>query len=386
MADWSVVHKEHDGSVIATVDPENLTFTFNKGEIGPHEINYELSRSSPHMSHDLVGPYRTDFVLKRGPHELMAGMHTMLGGSSEDENCKIAGKDWLHWLEKQHYPFNPGNPNQYRRSYPTTDLDHPPTGLAYQAYQQDVMHVIGDILDLVVSMPYALDLTHSLGTSTHLVNYRIDLADTNTIYSMIQTFAQEEPGGFDFWVTVGKVLTASFPRQYDRDLVSADKTYAVHVFDSEEPTSGMFTVGYTNTGPEMTHILGLGSGLEHRLGYALGEPASEVVYRRLMESKDFGDVPNQARIERLTRGAFKFGLEPIHEITLTCVPDTIPNFWTTFKPGLPIWVTAELEFHKVDSAQEIVHMSGTVDNEGNELCEFGLNQIYPTGGPGVVGG
>jgi hypothetical protein len=75
---WEVDFFNHDGSddpnskdLVATVRPENLDFTFQEGQNGPHEIHLELSRYAKDIDGNLVvedgfiGPYRTDFHLRR---------------------------------------------------------------------------------------------------------------------------------------------------------------------------------------------------------------------------------------------------------------------------------------------------------------------------------
>src|SRR5215831_3228565 len=155
---WSINHYNHrtvDGPqtdssfLITTFTPENLSFTLNKAENGPHEITYEVSRSSGIANPDFIGPYRTDFELwspDSTPVLVMAGPHTLLNITSRQEHAKCGGKDWTHLWEFEYWPFDPANWSSNRLGIPVTDSFHPPYGYSYHVTSREVMSIISDIL------------------------------------------------------------------------------------------------------------------------------------------------------------------------------------------------------------------------------------------------
>ncbi|HEY1248646.1 MAG TPA: hypothetical protein VGE97_06645 [Nitrososphaera sp.] len=380
MSDLTLVNMEHDGTVINTFQPENLQFTLNKGEQGPHDISYEVSRSAI-LAENQVGPYRTDFKLiddtSGDPVTIMAGMHTMVSVTSDEEHAKFAGKDWLHYLERRNWPYDDGDPNAFRLGIPVTTSDEPPPDFAYYVVGRDSATIIKDILDLVLDFTNSLDLTYTLPPIGHAVElFTIDLIDSENILSKIQTLSKEVPGEFDFWVEPDtKEFVMVAPRQYDIGVVD-DDSLAEYIFDSSDPSGGMFTVSWTNTGPAETRLTGTGSNPSKSLVSVREYIPSSNVFRILERQENFGDVFSGGRLERLTRQQLLFDLNPVHEVTLSVVPESISDFWTIFKPGKAIWIRAELEVHTIDAAFEIVAIDGQSDSNGNMLASFRLNQIY----------
>jgi hypothetical protein len=378
-AKWTVKHLEHDGTVLSTFKPENLTFSLEKGENGPHTVSYELSRGNDSVTPAFVGPYRTDFELYSDTDLIVAGMHTLFNVESDQEHVKIGGKGWLHYLQKRYWPFDPNDPNAYRKKagLAAPDDDDPPTGYAYAVTGIDSMDIIGDMLDMITADPNSLEITHSLVDIGHDPVFSIDLIDTESIYDKIVTLSQEDPGEFDFWVTNAKVFQRAAPRLYSLDVVEDEEHADIeHIFDSEVLDSGLHSVGFTNTGPVATRLRGTGSSQSTTLASVREFFDGSAEFRLLEDNISFGHVNTQSRVVTLTRKHMLFGVNPVHEITITVVSDRIANFWTRFKPGKAIWLKANLEGWNIDSAQEIVTMTCNPDNAGNELVTMRLNQIY----------
>ena len=382
MSDLKIVHLEHDGTTIETIEPENLRFTLNKGENGPHDISYEMSRSAI-TAPDQVGPYRTDFKLvdmEESGITIMAGLHTMVSVASDQEMAQFAGKDWLHYLERRNWPVSPPGLHFHRVTHGDPDTD-PPEGFGYFVaggyFPQDSMVIIGEVLDEVLGEPNSLTFSYDLTPIGYEpAMFSINLVDASTILSKIQELSQDEGGEFDFWVDPDtREFTVVHPRQYDIDVVD-DESLAVHTFDTTVPASGIFTVAWTNTGPTETRLVGTGAIQSDSLT-AVREyvPASEVF--RLLESQaNYGDVLDADVLSRRIRKQLLFEVNPVHEVTLSVLPESVTDFWATFKPGKAIWIRAPLEVHGIDAAFEIVSMDGETDSNGNVLVNFRLNQIY----------
>jgi hypothetical protein len=377
MAEWTIVHLDHDEVEIDTFHPENLQFNLEKGENGPHTINYEISRSADNVAPLFVRPYVTDFELYRDTDLILAGMHTMFSVNSDEEHCKIGGKGWLHYLERRFWPFDPNDPDAHKVKHTGSPTpDDPGEGFAYKEFDLDPMQIIADILDEVLAEPESLAITYSLTNIGETVDiYTIDLIDTENILSKIQSLAQRDPGDFDFWITNAKQFQRANPRIYDLAIVD-DDTEAEHIFEASDLDTGLNNVRFTNTGPEQTRLYGQGvSQAIERVSRREYIPGSEQ-FRLLEGHTSFGDVSDSTSVSRLTRKKMLFGLNPVHEITIEVVTEQISNFWTRFKPGIGIWLYADLEGWDIQSAQEVVTMNCSIDNEGNELVTLKLNQIY----------
>ena len=382
MAEWLVKHRlREDDSLITTLRPEHLSFTLNTD--APHELSYEVSLSSPAVFHDFVGPKRTTFELWRDDLQIMGGIHTNHAVSTSDQFCHVTGKDWMVDLTWRHFPFDPrdGHWYDYAIGSPTT------AGIAYQAAATDVAEIIKNLLDVTYGRPNSLDLTYpTLITNLGIpVNFSLSIGDATSMYEIINGLSENYPG-FHFEVLTTKELRLYSPHKYDI-AVADDSSLANHIYT--DAASGLEDVDFENTGPQGTHIFGQGAGLSgNRVGIALGTPAlNEAVYGRIDMVEDFGDIPSAALVESRTRGAFNFGLQPVHEISITVNPMAIgPSFWTLQRPGEAIWLDVDLISHRIQSAQEIVSMDVTVDEEGNESCTMKLNQIYADNNPGVYEG
>jgi len=364
---FHVLHRTHDGTNLAMFYPENLSFTMNKGENGPHEVTYELPTANDAAELKNVVPYWTDFELYRENEQIFGGMVTSVSFSSEDECIRVAGKSWLHYFEKRHYPFDPTDPAKYQ--WPGT-----PRGIAYQAIQKDISEVLHFLLQNILFLPNSLELFWDLGTTGRLMDYQISLGDTTSLLARITEIAQQEPGIFDFWISNDKWFHIQMPRRYSIDVL-VDATLCQWTF--VDTPSGLLSVNFTDNGPEGNHLLGIGAGNDVQLGLAMDDAASQNYYRRLDTNHDFGDVPNRNRINALTRGYFGLAIQPHHEITIEVWPDAVRDFWNVIYPGCAIWLEYHNEAYTINSAHEVVSMEASIDLESNEIVTLNLNQVYP---------
>jgi hypothetical protein len=352
--------------------PENLNFTMNKGENGPHEVTYELPTANDAADLHNIVPYWTDFELYRENEILTSGMLTSAAFQSESEALQVAGKSWLHYLEKRQWPFDPMDPLRYKQP-------GAPRGVAWEVEQIDVAYVVEKLLTVTLAEPNSLPITGyqvilEADRVGRKMDYRIDLADTESILSKISSVAQQEPGIFDFWIDNNKVFHKQVPRRYTIDVL-ADATLCQWAFT--DSASGLLSVSLTDNGPEGTHLVGYGAGDEVRLGLMMDDPAAQNKYRRLDASVDFGDVPNRARVNALTRGHFGLSIQPQIEVVIEVWPDAVRDFWEVIYPGCAIWLQFNHEAYNINSAHEVVSMDVQVDLESNESVTLNLNQVYP---------
>ena len=73
-----------------------------------------------------------------------------------------------------------------------------------------------------------------------------------------------------------------------------------------------------------------------------------------------------------TRKEFIFRAQEVHEIELTVDPTIVGDFWETIRPGFAIWLRQDLQLHELNSAQRIVSMDCTIDNEWNAEVKLGF--------------
>lgn len=378
---WTINHKQHDGTLIHSIRPENLKFTLNKKP--PHNISYEMSLSRPEVSPDFIGPYRTDFELKYGSTTIMAGMHTSVNLGINSDVIEITGKDWWHYLELRHYPFDPNTPHP-PAAWPGSTRDYvigsPAAGLVYET-NADVAVVIKNLLDQTLGRPNSLAMTYptlttSLGIPSH---FSLSAADTTMIAGHIDSLSEIDPG-FVYECLYTKEIRLYSPQKYNTDVWDTP-AHAIHIFDTDE---GIIDLDYTNNGPAATHWLGTGGGTgDLRLGAAKGLPANQAVYRRIDGTEDYGDLPNRDIVVARTMSDLKVYAQPQHDIMLTVDPQFISNFWSIFTAGQAIWIDIDLDAHHIDSAQEIMNMECEVSNEGDAKVVMGCDQIYDAGTAGV---
>lgn len=375
----------HNGDVIADYfNPQNLTFTLNKGENGPHDISYEVSRSQGLVYPGFIGN-DTDFELWRGDTKIMTGMVTAFNISSNQESVQISGKSYLHYLSKRFWDFDASDIHafQFKLGLTPATANDPPQGFSYFQRDVEVMQIVKDLLDMVLLDDNSLDFTYVLPAIDHTIHlFSVGWPDTEDILSKITTLSQEEPGEFDFWMDVNKVFRIAAPRQYDLDVYN-DESLAEHVFDSSFPETGFHEISFSNTGPQFTWLLGQGASTSPTVASTRQYLPGSEQFRRLDGYVSYPDVLGQTRVDNLTRRKLLFGLNPIHEVTLTVMPERVNNFWTRFSPGKAIWVKADLEGWKLDAAMEIVSMDCSPDLDGNEPVTFKLNQIYQSEGINV---
>jgi hypothetical protein len=214
-------------------------------------------------------------------------------------------------------------------------------------------------------------------------NFEISPMDSTTIYDMINTLAQNErdQGGFDFLMTWDKIFKLIYPEIGNPDV----PVFTLQV-DAVTQIANMREIGFTNIGPEGTHFLGVGAGSSNQAGGVNRHfRANSARYRRLDVVEDYGDVKNLDMLERLTGGSLSTGANPVLEIPIIVDPATIPNFWSLAKPGKYIEVNYEMRFHEIASAQKIVSMDCSADQEGNELVTIGVNAAQDiTGAAGLA--
>jgi hypothetical protein len=384
---FKVNHRDHTGTLIQAFFPEDLRFTLNKKDV--HTCQYARSHAAgdmvPSGGLDAVGAYRTDFELiwfdpsTLAETIIMSGMHVPAPEvHKQDGFTTIYGKDWKHYLQRRHYPFDPSTPTAYNHGTP-------PLGYAIYSNADVTVHV-KNMLDTTLAMANSLALTYpTLGTAVGIpTNFQLAWADTTDILSLISGLSDVAPG-FDYEILNTKEFRIYAPHKYDP---ASWNTPSVCNYTFDSTNQNLITSGpeYVNNGPQATHWFGYGSGIGQnstQVGCVLGMPAAEAVYRRLDESQNYDQVKSKADIHLRSMKDFAWAANPAHDIRFSVQAEHIANFWTLFQPGYAIWLDNDLTSHHIQSAQEIVQMDCQADGHGGCEVTFGLNELYDPTTAGV---
>jgi hypothetical protein len=389
---WTVDLREHDRTLVATIQPESLHFRMQLGVDGPHEIQFETSLSAedsdgrPIVSPAFVGPYRHDWYLKRAglAHPLMAGPLTEPygGADASEQHVKFGGKDWLHRLELRCWPYNA-----------TLSYVNWPAGFRFSVAAAEVADIVKDIVETVRDLsgnfpgppgganpsyfqPSGMNVDVDNTGKTR--NYEIARFESSSIYDLIRDLASADKadGGFDFLITWDRVFRLVYPELGDPSAPVIDLRV-----DPETGHANMLAIEQTNVGPAATHVLGVGAGTANRQGGVNKHfRNNSEIFGRIDKIEDFGDVKDLAALESLTSSCLSFNAHPHHELPVKVDPNQIPDFWTKVRPGRYADVHYNLGYAKVPNEtpfpQRIVSLDCDVDSDGNEEVTLGLNQHF----------
>ena len=390
-----------DGSFISMY-PENLEFDDAIRDAG--NISFEISYSATDQDGNIVvtpppppdyvpfiGPYRSYYRLRCGNIALMAGVITSTSTTLGSDFMTVTGKTWEHIYDRWQYPFDgrPDHVNDYvfPNSFQNDEISgtgvQTPTGLVYQAYQRDVISIWSDIMsEMMNAVPYRLffDISELAGLSSIKTNYQLSLGDQTTLLSLINSLATTGEG-FDWWVGWDMQVHWAAPYRYG----STASPNIIYFITSADLASGFLDdMSFTNNGPEATHVLGTGAGLASQttLGRAYGYGPAQVQFTRLDGSYDFGDVRNVAQLAAKTHKQLALAMQPAHEIPFTVNPANYSGgdmaFWSTWRKGRACWITMDMGYHHIDSAQQLKSYQAKMSDEGDVTVDWTLDQIYDT--------
>lgn len=397
--------------------PEQLHWTEKISDVG--DIDFQISIKAKVLSDVIVSPTELDFSSffpdPLGPDrfwfelflgsrdDARTGINRMWGvlrqesGAWRADSMKVAGKDILSTFERRVFPFDP-------RPAHVNDfvIGSPDAGQSLKVIAGDT---ITDILTPVLTKVLSVANSEPIGIGTLTpsgltLDYTLSLGDTTFIKSIIDDLAQNQVadassnvGGFDYWADpfAGSDFKVGVPKRYGdpATIVAGGAASCALNFDETDPTqiAGVLDVQFTNDGPNGTHVKGFGSGLNGNLGVAIGYDAAQIIYGRIDDPVQFGNVTKQSQIAALVRDKLSFDVNPVHEITVTIDPNALagtnPNgfsFWNTIFPGMAVYLKFNLDWHNLDSPHQIVSMECTQNDEGDQTVVLGLNQIYDTTG------
>lgn len=376
--------------------PENLGFSLSRNDEG--EITYEIPLSAPSLTREEFGPYNTDWYLYRrgnsGQYKLLnAGMITSVNLSKDRDTVLVAGKDWMHYLKRRTYPFDP-------QAYKDGGwIGWPKQWPAVPGNPVEVTGIVDDLLDAIENAslpaipnvsatpgPYgALGIVHNNLAMGILTTHYILPGDTATIFDYISEFSSLH-NGFDFAFTPYRefrmwapVLDGSgnFIRP-GRD--TGTPQYSFGLDRTNETSGAIVSIDWTNDGPEGTYLLGLGKAAKRDSAVWYYKPSIDA-YRRLDKVYDFGEMANTDRLLNMLKN--QNDLYPQRKLSLTLLnPEFLsPSLYTEGRPFTLIGNRVNVQFDfspywYVNSMYLVNKISWTVDQDQNEEVELELEIIY----------
>lgn len=395
---WFIDSMDHDFNVYQVYNPENLHFT--KRIRAVEDADWEVSDSAIDTAdqpvvfrnvdtdEDAFKPwkhmYRLRLMEEGVETKIMAGPITLTNMAKGRDFIKVGGKDWMHYFERRGIPFNPlASPNgPFSVTNTFGPTSPPPTGLSYQEAARDVALIVKDILEFVMAQSFSLPISNSLSAIGITSNFALSLGDTSKLLAIFDGIAEIWPG-FDYRISYDREFVMWTPFRFgDPDTTADDGPDGDNIAYAFGDYYGhpVVNVEYTNTGPQATHLFGLGAGLgSTQLGKALGASDIQEGYWRIDDDVNLGDqAKTQEILNNRTRKEFIFRAQEVHEIELTVDPQTVPDFWNVIRPGFAIWLREDLIQHEINSAQRVVSMELIKNNENDQQVKLGLNQIYNT--------
>jgi len=347
MALWKVTHSNIGFVEQGEVGARDLDIQIGLNQA--NQVGYTINTSEQLATKEFTEPYATDFTVYRGSTKIIAGMHTNVQGGLTEHDLKVSGLSYEHYLDRIIWPFDPSNITQFRFIRTNTD----------------VTVIIKDMLDTIfTSYTDELVMTYTNNPVGIVMNFRIDLADTETIFSKIQTLSQAAPG-FDFWITPDRAL---------RIVPKRDNTPAFQLVEG----INLVDLTYDNSGPDGNVVLGIGQTAASKVGKVLSSPTSKTKYRRMEISKDFGTVANQAAVDALTQAELDRASTPVKRITAKTYvePDDV-CYGDLVNVGDTIRVQGTISdgYDDIDDYYRITTAHISVSDVGDEVIEFGFNEV-----------
>jgi hypothetical protein len=415
LGDFLLYHRDTESFVVTgQYVPENLGFSIRNCEAG--QISYEIPLGEPFLTFEEFGPYRTDYALYRrggsGNYSLMVeGMVTSVNLNKDRDSILIGGKDWLHYLERRNYPFDPvkyraGDWVNWPKQWPQVI----PPALPQDAVAVDARDVVEDILDAMMNVtlpklpggvpatPFrqnVLPISFNNKLTGTKVMYRIFPGDQTSVFEHIQKLSQLHDG-FEFDILPGSLEF----KMWAPDRLTSQPVWRIKGVNNpltSEAGGAVIEADWTNDGPEGTFLVGLGTA-EHRTGAVWYYKPSIDKYRWLDKFYDFGELANtgdlivpgdvenavsdpEDMIFRMLKD--QDDLFPQRKLGITLLnPEFMsPNFYTGGRPRQLIGQRVNFQhdwnpYWRNNADYRVNALNWTVDQSANESVELELELLY----------
>lgn len=368
-----------------------------RDEFAPYRTDYQLWRSTP--GHPVAGSL------------ISSGILTSLNFNFNRDTALVAGKDWLHYLQRRIYPFDPelyisGGWIDWPRQWPDLMGTHGPSHYTGVPDETPPPVDIGIILrELIQSMrfepPNNLTLpssgpirttqwpndgvsltngvpriTQNIGLLGQETTYKIYPGDSTTIYDHIRKLSEQSEKGFEFDIhplsLEFRVWSPRRDMQYLQYFTISPTEYEIDGAISE--------FDWTNEGPEGTYLIGLGSG-EYKTGAVWTDIDNVFEFWRMDKVYDFGKVSDPDMLLQLLKDQNDLHPQKKLQLGLWNPEHFVLNFYTNGRPrnliGQRIRVNHDFApLHQVDAYFRINAIKWSIDKSTNENVALELEMVY----------
>lgn len=379
--EWVVAFFDKVGVPVGDFRPNDLHVELVNSDEGP--FSFELPLGDPLLRKDHFAPWKHSATIYRvnnttgGSLPLTAGPVTARNLADERDTLLVSCTSWEGYLKRRIYPFSQDyyltrDWTKWPKQWPTPGDVAP-----------DLKDIVEDILQAMIDEDPVNTPLFVMGNvpTGQTGTYKIYPGDSTWIYDHIKALStQSEKYGFEFDIDP---VTLEI-RLYHPDRDSGNPVYTFRV--SEDSTTGEFHVlDWTDEGPKATWTLGLGTGTDSNGLKLAGTDNYDPLYREFWRTDqvvDFGNVANQDVIDAMTsrEGYLARFQQKKVRLELASTDALSKSFWLGGRPrnliGNRIRVIHDFGYHYVDAYHKVQRLTIDVDNDGNDIVLFDLEQIY----------
>lgn len=353
------------------------------------------------IGRDEFAPYRTSYELWRGASLISEGMMTSVNLNFSRDTILIAGKDWIHYLQRRIYPFDPelyieGDWINWPRRWPDLRGTHGPI---QSANPVDVGIIVKELIQSMKFDPPDSDLPlprpkwpggadETPGNPDFVVNipetekttkYVIYPGDGTTIFDHIMKLSEQTDKGFEFDILP---MSREFKLWSPRREFFTQTGLPWYRFEAwEDELDGAVTAfDWTNEGPDATYLVGLGNRGK-KVGAVWTDQDNVAEFGRYDLVYDFGEIANPDLLLQMLKD--QNDLHPQKKLELTILnPEFLAlNFYTGGRPrnllGGRIFAYHDFApYHAVNAEFRINAIKWAVDRSTNEDVSLELEMVY----------
>jgi len=371
------------------------------------------------ISRDSFAPYRTHYELWRTDNIgglgncISAGMLTSVNLNFNRDTVLISGKDWLHYLQRRIYPFDPelykaGEWINWPRQWPDVKgaygprdyIANPTVAQLQNGDPIDVGYIIRELIQATQFEPPTgidplafprntqwpsnaeethgrLRITQNVRLLDQMTKYKIYPGDQTSIYDHIKKLSEQVDKGFEFDI---HPLTREFQVWNPRRNAQGFNNYLFSGGHDREEDGQIIEFDWTNDGPEGTYLVGLAKKAKN-VGRVWTDEDNRREFGRLDKIYDFGEVSEDEMILELLKD--QNDLHPQKRLGLALLnPEfLVPNFYTGGRPRSILGATVGVHqsfppYHTVDAYFRINAIKWNIDSSTNEEVSFELEMVY----------
>jgi hypothetical protein len=340
--EFTITHSRHDGTNLG--DSKGVDLRFGKFIGAPGYISYGLHRTDPLAPYS--EPNAVDFSLQRNGVEILSGEIVQRDAESNQDLLQISGQDWMNYLDSLYLPFDPTNPKSSDNfTRVDTDLTDITEGLITK-----VLNSYNNTIDLSMN-----NVKTGIIQSQHFSAY-----DLNSLKSMIDTLAQQNPG-FEWEITHDLQFIMYSPKRTDQSNFRVD-------------SSNIITAHYGQMGVPAAWVYGRGQGAGSAQAIRrAGNAAVAQTYRDRVVVEDFGTVSSRKVLDNLTRQKVAELAKQKLEFWVIVKPRPRENVYASVFPGQYVFVDWQKPEFQANGYFRLMGYEAVVDAEGNEQITLNFN-------------